>query len=142
MPLRAVPGGCFYERLPKGGFIDHAQVIFARPGELLGLSGAPGPLQGEGLSGTLNIALKPAAEGRTVIRFEYVVGGYARFPLAPFAGAVDEVLGDQQRRLVTLIEPDDPIRASLVTLKPIRPDKEQWPQACGQRQPPLILPLA
>lgn len=99
--LSARAGGCFCETLPDGGFAEHARIIHAVPGKLLRMSGAFGPLQSEALTGTLTILLTPEAGG-TRVRFDYIVGGYARFDLAPLAPAVDAVIGEQQNRLVLL----------------------------------------
>lgn len=95
--------GCFCEALPNGGGVQHARVIYVVPEKMLRLSGALGPLQSEALTGTLTITLKPGAEG-TNLRFDYVVGGYARFDLQQIAPAVDAVIGEQQARLARLVE--------------------------------------
>lgn len=91
-------GGCFCEKLPGAegqfGSVQHARILFAKPGELLRLSGALGPLQGEAVTGTLTIQIKPTAEGSS-IRFDYVVGGYMRVKVADVAPAVDAVIGQQ-----------------------------------------------
>jgi len=91
-------GGCFCEKLPGGegqmGSVQHARILFAKPGEMLRLSGALGPLQGEAVTGTLTIQIKPA-EGGSVIRFDYAVGGYMRFKVADIAPTVDKVMGVQ-----------------------------------------------
>ena len=71
MELRA--GGCFCERLKNGGSVQHLQVVYAAPGQGLRLRGALGPLQMEGVDGTLSWTLKPA-EGGTNITQSYVVG--------------------------------------------------------------------
>lgn len=96
--MDAQAGGCFCEKLPGGegmmGSVQHARILFAKPGELLRLSGALGPLQGEAVTGTLTIQIK-AIEGGSVIRFDYVVGGYMRFKVADIAPAVDGVIGQQ-----------------------------------------------
>jgi hypothetical protein len=55
MELRA--GGCFCEQLKDGGSVQHLQVIYAAPGIGLRLRGALGPLQMEGVDGTLSWAL-------------------------------------------------------------------------------------
>ena len=75
MELRA--GGCFCERLKDGRSVQHLQVVYAAPGEGLRLRGALGPLQMEGVDGTLSWTLKPA-EGGTSLTQSYVVGGYIR----------------------------------------------------------------
>jgi hypothetical protein len=101
LALRA--GGCFCERVPRdGGTIEHARVVYARPGETLRLHGALGPLQQEAAVGTLTIALK-AVPGGTQITQTYVVGGYVRGGADKLAAAVDGVMAEQltglQRRL-------------------------------------------
>ena len=62
--LRA--GGCFCERLKDGGSVQHLQVVYAAPGQGLRLRGALGPLQTEGVDGTLNWTLKPGEGGTNV----------------------------------------------------------------------------
>ena len=91
-------GGCFCEKLPDAangaGSVQHARVLFARPGQLLRLSGAFGPLQGEAVTATLTIQIKPTPTG-SALRFDYVVGGYMRPKVAEIAPAVDKVIGEQ-----------------------------------------------
>ena len=102
-------GGCFCEALPKSGFVEHARIVFSRPGKMLRLSGAFGPLQGEALSGTLTIKIVPAGtDGANTVTFEYVVGGYSRIGLTELAPAVDGVIAEQHRRLLKLIETGQP----------------------------------
>ncbi|MDZ3832077.1 MAG: SRPBCC family protein [Sphingopyxis sp.] len=100
--LDSQAGGCFCEKLPDGGAgvgsVQHARVLFSRPGQLLRLSGAFGPLQGEALTGTLTIQIKPTPTG-SALRFDYVVGGYMRFKTEEIAPAVDAVIGEQLRGL-------------------------------------------
>ena len=96
--LDSQAGGCFCEKLPDTGAgvgsVQHARVLFSKPGQLLRLSGAFGPLQGEALSGTLTIQIKETPTG-SALRFDYVVGGYTRFKVADIAPAVDKVIGEQ-----------------------------------------------
>lgn len=103
-------GGCFCEVLPpakgerngRSGGAEHLRVIHVAPGRMLRLSGALGPLQAEAVNGTMTMTLTPAegdAEGGTVIKFEYVVGGYMRFKTEQIAPAVDRVIGEQLGRL-------------------------------------------
>jgi len=73
-PSRAMPlisawscaGGCFCERLKDGGSVQHLQVVYAAPGQGLRLRGALGPLQTEGVEGTLGWTLKPGEGGTNV----------------------------------------------------------------------------
>ena len=84
--LDSQAGGCFCEKLPDAGSgsgsglgsVQHARIIFARPNQMLRLSGAFGPLQGEAVTGTLTIQIKETPTG-SALRFDYVVGGYMRF---------------------------------------------------------------
>lgn len=100
--LDSQAGGCFCEKLPGAesatgsamGSVQHARILFAKPNELMRLSGAFGPLQSEALTGTLTIQIKPTPTG-AAIRFDYVVGGYMRFKVADMAPAVDAVIGEQ-----------------------------------------------
>lgn len=94
--LRA--GGCFCETVPMGkgaaGMVEHGRVVQAMPGRLLRLSAALGPLQAEGVSGALSLAMTPMGKG-TKLTMTYVVGGYMRSGTAPLAPLVDQVLGEQ-----------------------------------------------
>jgi uncharacterized protein YndB with AHSA1/START domain len=96
--LDSQAGGCFCEKLPDSGAgvgsVQHARVLFSKPGQMLRLSGAFGPLQGEAANGTLTIQIKATPTG-SALRFDYVVGGYMRFKTADIAPAVDKVIGEQ-----------------------------------------------
>src|SRR3546814_2808541 len=76
------------------GSAQHARILFAQPNQMMRLSGAFGPLQGEAVAGTLTIRIKKTGAG-SAIRFDYVVGGYMRFKVSEIAPAVDRVLGAQ-----------------------------------------------
>ena len=96
--LDSQAGGCFCEKLPDTGSgvgsVQHARILFSKPNQLLRLSGAFGPLQGEALTGTLTIQIKETPTG-SALRFDYVVGGYMRFKVGDIAPAVDKVIGEQ-----------------------------------------------
>ena len=99
---------CFCERSASGGQqAEHARIVVASPGELLRLRGSLGPLQAEALTGTLSISLASESGGTRVI-WEYVVGGYTRFPLDQVTSAVDAVMAEQLSRLAeaTLRRPE------------------------------------
>ena len=106
--LEVKPGGCFCEKLPGGGFVEHARVIYTAPGKLLRLSGGLGPLQGEAVAGTLTITIKTGEAQSSTLEFDYVVGGYARFDLKELAPVVDGVVGEQHKRLGQLIATGKP----------------------------------
>ena len=66
--LELKAGGCFCERLKDGGSVQHLLVVYASPEQGLRLRGALGPLQMEGVDGTLAWALKPNERGTNVTR--------------------------------------------------------------------------
>lgn len=97
LELRA--GGCFCERLPRsGGSVQHLRVVYADPGAALRLQGGIGPLQGEGVAGSLTFTLKPVPQGTEIV-MNYVVGGYLRTGGDGWAAVVDRVLAAQLERL-------------------------------------------
>lgn len=101
--LDARAGGCFCEALPEGGSVEHLRVVMVQPGQVLGLSGALGPLQSEGLAGGLTWRLE-AAETGTRITQTYVVGGHMRYNRETFPPIVGSVLREQLERLAALFE--------------------------------------
>lgn len=98
MSIAPVPGGCFCEKLPSGGGVEHARVVQVIPGSLLRLAGALGPLQEMGVHGSLTWQVVPSAGGST-LTMTYAVGGYAPGGLDAIAGLVDDVLAGQVRLL-------------------------------------------
>jgi len=105
MDLRA--GGCWCEKLPEGGSVQHMIVVNAQPGKLLRLRGALGPLQGLAVDGAMTWTITANSDG-TTLGMTYAVGGYAKDGLDKLAEPVDRVLADQMRRLKTLIETGSP----------------------------------
>lgn len=111
LALEPRAGGCFCETLPAAdtapaGSAERLRVIHVQPGRLLRLSGALGPLQEEGLAGTLSITLEPLAEGRTAMRWTYTVSGYRAGAggLEVLAQPVDNVLAQQGAGLVAVAQ--------------------------------------
>ena len=100
-------GGCYCERLKDGGSVQLLQVVYAAPGEGLRLRGALGPLQTEGVDGTLSWTLKPV-EGGTSLTQSYVVVGYIRSGMEQWAPRVDRVLDEQLQRLKSFVEGKSP----------------------------------
>jgi uncharacterized protein YndB with AHSA1/START domain len=102
LTLNAKAGGCFCERLPSGGEVQHMTVLYADPGKLLRLSGALGPMQEAAVTGTLTFDLKPTPEG-TQITLSYSAGGYFQGGIAALAAPVDQVLSAQLAALTKLL---------------------------------------
>ena len=75
LSLESKAGGCFCERLPDGGGVEHMRVLYASPGKLLRLSGAIGPLQEAAVAGTMTWTLSQAGE-QTSVELSYAVGGF------------------------------------------------------------------
>jgi uncharacterized protein YndB with AHSA1/START domain len=94
-------GGCFCEKLPDGGSVQHGQVIFAQPGKQLRIDGALGPLQEMAVSGVLTFNLAPDGSG-TRITMTYRVAGALTMDSAKLAPLVDQVMGVQLGRLRSL----------------------------------------
>jgi len=115
--LVAQAGGCFCELLRKTdkdniksaeGSVQHMRVVFAQNNKILRMSGALGPLQGEAVTGTLTIVLKPNGEN-TAVSFAYKVGGYMEFPVDQIAPAVDNMIGEQLMRLAALFAAEEEV---------------------------------
>jgi hypothetical protein len=109
--IDAQAGGCFCELFQeKGadgktkttGSVEHMRVIFAQPGKVLRMQGALGPLQSEAVLGTLTVAIEPLKDGKgSKVSFSYVVGGYMRYKTKDIAPAVDKVLSEQFKSLIS-----------------------------------------
>ena len=102
LTLDARAGGCFCEKLDGGGSVMHMQVVYAKPGRMLRLSGGLGPLQGLGVSGSMDFVLDPI-EGGTLLKYRYTVSGATPDGLAT---AVDSVQLEQLRRLQAYLARD------------------------------------
>lgn len=109
--IDAQANGCFCElfqepgqngTLKTVGSVEHMRVIFALPGKVLRMQGALGPLQSEAVMGTLTVAMEPAKDNAgTRVSFSYVVGGYMRYKVAEIAPAVDKMLGEQFKNMLS-----------------------------------------
>lgn len=100
LSLAAQPGGCFCERFPKGGGIEHMRVTYVEPGKRMILTGALGPLLYEATAGVLDVQVKTIAGG-SQLTLDYKVAGFAAGGADKLAPAVDAVLADQMKRLRT-----------------------------------------
>ena len=103
LSVDATPGGCFCERLPDGGGVQHMSVVYASPGKLLRLTGAIGPLQEAALAGTMTWNLSQAGGGTTV-ELMYTVSGFRAGGFRDIPTVVDGVLRGQLARLKALVE--------------------------------------
>ena len=111
--IDARPGGCFCEKLPNGGGVAHAMVVFIAPNQTLRLHGSLGPMQGEGLAGSLTFKIVPATvPAASRIEMTYAVGGYRPSGFERVAPAVNMVMTEQVTRLKTFIETGKPVAAA------------------------------
>ena len=97
-------GGCFCEAMPDGGSIEHGRVLQARPGAMLRLQAAFGPLQGEAVSGVLTWTLRAAGTGTEIVQ-TYAVSGHVEGGVAALAAPVDSVMRDQLEHLRAHLTP-------------------------------------
>lgn len=100
--------GCFCEKLPGRGSVQHARLIFVDKGKLLRMEGAFGPLQGEAIVATLTFELSPDGDNATKVKMSYVAGGYSPTGFEKLAPLVDGVLGTQLDSLKAAAEAPPP----------------------------------
>jgi hypothetical protein len=98
LSLQLRPGGCFCERLDKGGGIEHLRVTYVQPDERAVLTGSLGPLLYDATTGVMDVKVERIAGGSR-ITMDYKVAGFAKGGAAELAPIVDKVLGDQMKRL-------------------------------------------
>lgn len=91
-------GGCFCERLPDNGRVEHLRIIYLAPGEEIRFDGALGPLQTMPVDGRM-IWKIDATETGSKVSFTYMVFGHPEGGLKGIAPAVDAVIGEQLARL-------------------------------------------
>jgi len=107
LSLDPVVLGCFCEKLSLYAGVEHARVVYALPAKTLRLSGALGPLQPFGVTGSLTWQIDPVGAGSR-ITMTYNVGGFADRPLAEWAPLVDAVMVAQTQRLASLVNSGNP----------------------------------
>jgi hypothetical protein len=107
MTLEAVAGGCWCEKLPAGGSVQHMRVLAAIPGTLLRFSGGLGPLQEQPMTGVMTWSFKDDPKGGSVIDFKYWLAGSSDLP-ANWPQAVNGVLSGQLQRLQNLLDKGAP----------------------------------
>lgn len=100
-------GGCFCERLPGGGSVEHLRIVQMAPGRLVLMQGGLGPLQGMGLHGSMAWKVSEL-ESATTVAWTYTVHGHLEGGFESVADAVDGVLGEQLARLRRLLEASAP----------------------------------
>jgi len=66
MSIEVRPHGWFIEKLPKGGFVRHFEITYLAPGKSIRFEGGMGPLQEQGIAGSMTINFKPTDSGSTI----------------------------------------------------------------------------
>jgi len=109
LSIDARPGGCFCEKLPKGGGIEHLRVVYVAPPQVVRFFGALGPLQASGVAGSMTWKLTGAAD-TTRLDLSYSVGGFIPGGIEKMAPAVEAMLREQLDRLKLFIETGKPTK--------------------------------
>ena len=98
------PGGCFCERLPNGGGIEHLRVTYVDPGKRVVLTGSLGPLLYEATAGVMDVQFQPVGSGSRVT-LDYRAAGFANGGASKLAPLVDKVVGGLVARYVISTRP-------------------------------------
>jgi len=98
LSLELTPGGCFCERLPNGGGVQHMRVAYVDPGKRLVLTGPLGPLLYLATTGVMDVTFEPVGSGTRLV-IDYRAAGFFNGGADKMAPAVDGVLGGQAKRL-------------------------------------------
>ncbi len=102
MSIDARAGGCWCEKMPGGGGIEHMRVLYVQPGKTIRFAGGLGPLQAMPVNGVMTVTLASPDGRSTEVTLDYAVAGAPG--LAPLAAPVDRVLGEQMPRLKAAAE--------------------------------------
>jgi len=107
LSLDAQAGGCWCERWGDGNSVQHGQVVLLQPGRTLRLFANLGPLQELPVNGVLTLTIA-TQETKTILRMTYRVGSPPDVGLDKLAPVVDQVIGQQFKRLKSLAETGKP----------------------------------
>jgi hypothetical protein len=87
--------------------VAHGQVVLVQPGRTLRLYANVGPLQELPVNGVLTFTIA-MQEAKTILRMTYRVSGGPDAGMEKLAPLVDQVMGQQFRRLKALAEGGKP----------------------------------
>ncbi|HVF36649.1 MAG TPA: ATPase [Sphingomicrobium sp.] len=91
-------GGCFCETIEGGGGIEHLRVAYVQPPERVVLTGGLGPLLYEATAAVMDVKVERIAGGSRIV-MTYRAAGFAKGGAEKIAPLVDQVLGEQMKRL-------------------------------------------
>ncbi len=106
LSIEPKPNGWFIEKLPNGGFVRHFEIVYLAPSKTIRLEGGMGPLQEQGVAGSMTINFKPAGDG-TDIDLTYNVGGFmpgGEAKMKQWSEPVKMVITQQMERLSAFAE--------------------------------------
>jgi uncharacterized protein YndB with AHSA1/START domain len=108
MSIALAPDGCWCEKLPNGGFIEHGRLVYLDRAKVLRFRAALGPIHEAAALGTMTVTFEAEPAGKTKLTLTYAAmlfqPGKGAAPLAPL---VDQVMGEQVERLKTSFERQD-----------------------------------
>jgi uncharacterized protein YndB with AHSA1/START domain len=107
LSIDARAGGCFCERLPGGGSVQHLTVTAVVPGQLLRMRGALGPFQQFGMEGAMSWQLAAAGQ-ETELTVTYDLGGHMVGGFGDWPQKANAMVSEQVARLKTFIETGSP----------------------------------
>ena len=110
LSIDARPGGCFCEKLPNGGGMEHLRVVYVAPPQIVRFSGALGPLQASGVAGSMTWKLIGGSDS-TRLELSYSVGGFISGGFEKMAPAVEAMLREQFDRLKLFVETGKPTKS-------------------------------
>ena len=111
LSIDARAGGCFCEKLPNGGGMEHLRVVYVAPPQVVRFSGALGPLQASGVAGSMTWKLTGESDN-TRLELSYSVGGFIPGGFEKIAPAVEAMLREQLDRLKLFVETGKPTKGS------------------------------
>ena len=100
LSLELAPGGCFCERIPPGGGIEHLRVTYLDPGKRVLFTGSLGPLLYEATAGVMDVQVNSRGGG-SQLTLDYRAAGFANGGAEKMAPLVDQVLAGQLKRFRT-----------------------------------------
>ena len=117
LSIEEKPMGCFCEKLTNGGAVRHMEVLFYEPGKTLRMSGALGPFQAMGATGTITFKFTPEQTG-TKLEVTYAIVGYQPQGMASWAAPANGMLTEQITRLKNYVETGNPAGSNKDEKKP------------------------
>jgi uncharacterized protein YndB with AHSA1/START domain len=106
MSIEPRANGCWCESWDGASSVMHGTVVWIQPNRVLRFYASLGPVQDRAAAGVLTFAVSASKENkdRTTLKLTYKVAGPADAGLQEVAPKVDQVMGEQVKRLATYVE--------------------------------------